>query len=159
MSVFKEIAQGGLSGLADGVGKMARGIREAITGKEVQSSEERQALIEQARELERLSHEMNMAALNTEKDVALQQIELLKTDAAKPGWLGLLQSGWRPMVGYVCATALGYHFLVRDFLVWVATWRGWQIPPPPTLQMDQLMTLVIGMLGLGTMRTVEKIRR
>ena len=61
-------------------------------------------------------------------------------------------SGWRPAVGWVCAFALAYNFIIRDLLVWF-------IGPeqvPPALQMEHLMTVLIGMLGLGGMRTFEK---
>lgn len=61
-------------------------------------------------------------------------------------------SGWRPAVGWVCAFALAYNFILRDLLVW---WVGVE-SAPPALQMEHLMTVLIGMLGLGGMRTFEK---
>jgi len=61
-------------------------------------------------------------------------------------------SGWRPAVGWVCAFALAYNFIIRDLLVW---WVGVE-SAPPALQMEHLMTVLIGMLGLGGMRTFEK---
>ena len=62
-------------------------------------------------------------------------------------------AGWRPTVGYVCAVALAYNFVIRDLFIWA-------IQPevvPPALQMDHLMTVLMGMLGLGGLRTFEKI--
>ena len=61
-------------------------------------------------------------------------------------------SGWRPAVGWVCAFALAYNFIIRYLLVW---WVGVE-SAPPALQMEHLMTVLIGMLGLGGMRTFEK---
>jgi len=61
-------------------------------------------------------------------------------------------SGWRPAVGWVCAFALAYNFIIRDLLVW---WVGVE-SAPPAMQMEHLMTVLIGMLGLGGMRTFEK---
>ena len=61
-------------------------------------------------------------------------------------------AGWRPFIGWVCGVALAYNFVLRDLLVWF-------IGPeqvPPALQMEHLMTVLIGMLGLGGMRTFEK---
>jgi hypothetical protein len=61
-------------------------------------------------------------------------------------------AGWRPFIGWVCGVALAYNFILRDLLVWF-------IGPeqvPPALQMEHLMTVLIGMLGLGGMRTFEK---
>lgn len=62
-------------------------------------------------------------------------------------------AGWRPFIGWVCGVALAYNFILRDLLVWF-------IGPeqvPPALQMEHLMTVLIGMLGLGGMRTFEKL--
>ena len=63
-------------------------------------------------------------------------------------------AGWRPFIGWVCGFALAYNFILRDLLVWF-------IGPeqvPPALQMEHLMTVLIGMLGLGGMRTFEKFK-
>ena len=61
-------------------------------------------------------------------------------------------AGWRPFIGWVCGVALAYNFVLRDLLIWF-------IGPeqvPPALRMEHLMTVLIGMLGLGGMRTFEK---
>ena len=61
-------------------------------------------------------------------------------------------AGWRPFIRWVCGVALAYNFVLRDLLIWF-------IGPeqvPPALQMEHLMTVLIGMLGLGGMRTFEK---
>ena len=62
-------------------------------------------------------------------------------------------AGWRPFIGWVCGFALAYNFVLRDLLVW---WVG-QDQVPPALQMEHLMTVLVGMLGLGGMRTFEKL--
>ena len=62
-------------------------------------------------------------------------------------------AGWRPFIGWVCGFALAYNFVLRDMLIWF-------IGPeqvPPALQMEHLMTVLVGMLGLGGMRTFEKL--
>jgi hypothetical protein len=61
-------------------------------------------------------------------------------------------AGWRPFIGWVCGVALAYNFVLRDLLIW---WFGVDTAPP-ALQMEHLMTVLIGMLGLGGMRTFEK---
>lgn len=63
-------------------------------------------------------------------------------------------AGWRPFIGWVCGVALAYNFVLRDLLVW---WVG-QDQVPPALQMEHLMTVLVGMLGLGGMRTFEKLK-
>ncbi|MDB4338456.1 holin family protein [bacterium] len=62
-------------------------------------------------------------------------------------------AGWRPAVGWTSAIALMYNFVVRDLFIWM-------FQPeiiPPALQMEHLMTVLMGMLGLGGLRTYEKI--
>ena len=61
-------------------------------------------------------------------------------------------AGWRPFIGWVCGVALAYNFVLRDLLIWFLG----QEQVPPALQMEHLMTVLIGMLGLGGMRTFEK---
>jgi len=58
----------------------------------------------------------------------------------------------RPFIGWVCGFALAYNFVLRDLLVWYVGVES----APPALQMEHLMTVLIGMLGLGGMRTFEK---
>jgi len=62
-------------------------------------------------------------------------------------------AGWRPFIGWVCGVALAYNFALRDLLIWFLG----QEQVPPALQMEHLMTVLIGMLGLGGMRTFEKL--
>ena len=62
-------------------------------------------------------------------------------------------AGWRPFIGWVCGFALAYNFVLRDLLVW---WVG-PDTAPPALQMEHLITVLVGMLGLGGMRTFEKL--
>ena len=63
-------------------------------------------------------------------------------------------AGWRPFIGWVCGIALAYNFIIRDMLVW---YMGVETAPP-ALQMEHLMTVLVGMLGLGGMRTFEKLK-
>lgn len=62
-------------------------------------------------------------------------------------------AGWRPFIGWICGIALAYNFIIRDVIAWVS-------PDimPPAIQMDQLITILLGMLGLGGLRTFEKIK-
>ena len=63
-------------------------------------------------------------------------------------------AGWRPFIGWVCGFALAYNFVLRDMLIW---YFG-EASAPPALQMEHLMTVLVGMLGLGGMRTFEKLK-
>lgn len=92
-------------------------------------------------------------ALKADVQLALGQLEVNKTEAASPDFF---RGGWRPAVGWICAFGLGYQILVRPLLTWVSTIQAW--PVPPSLEMDTLLTLLFGMLGLGAYRTYERVR-
>lgn len=62
-------------------------------------------------------------------------------------------AGWRPFIGWICGVALLYNFIVRDVIAWLSP-----NVMPPAIQMDQLITILLGMLGLGGLRTFEKIK-
>jgi hypothetical protein len=63
-------------------------------------------------------------------------------------------AGWRPFIGWVCGVALAYNFVIRDLFIWALKPED----VPPALQMEHLMTVLLGMLGLGGLRTYEKIK-
>ncbi|HER27634.1 MAG TPA: hypothetical protein ENI69_11045 [Rhodospirillales bacterium] len=84
---------------------------------------------------------------------SLAQIELNKIEA---GHRSIFVAGWRPFIGWVCGFALAYNFVVRDLIAWVIVNTGAQASLPPDLAMGELMTVLLGMLGLGAFRTVEK---
>ena len=66
-------------------------------------------------------------------------------------------SGWRPMIGWICAVALGYQYILTPLLMWVASMFHDTIPMPPKLD-DTLWQLMFGMLGMGGLRTYEKVK-
>jgi len=76
------------------------------------------------------------------------QTEINKVEAANPS---VFVSGWRPAIGWVCALAMAYQYLIRPFLAAFY----------PTLAFpgldDNLWQLLAGMLGLGGLRTLEKL--
>ena len=84
----------------------------------------------------------------------LAQIELNKTEAAHTS---VFVSGWRPFIGWVCGTAFAFQFVAAPLLTWAATLYGNPVAFP-SLDMGTLLTLLLGMLGLGGMRTAEKVK-
>ncbi len=95
---------------------------------------------------EKLSHEEIMARLAQQPQLA--QVELNKVEAAHRS---IFVAGWRPAVGWVCAIALAWHYLGAPI---AAVW----VTDMPELDTAGLMELVIAMLGMGTLRTVEKLQ-
>jgi hypothetical protein len=65
-------------------------------------------------------------------------------------------AGWRPFIGWVCGAGLATQFLVGPLFTWVAALLGKPVVFP-VLDLSTLVTLLIGMLGLGGMRTLEKV--
>jgi hypothetical protein len=104
-------------------------------------------------ELEKMRSDGQLARLVEENKLDLAQIEVNKVEAASSS---LFVSGWRPAVGWVCVFGVGYTYLGQPLLSWLSSIVD--VPVPPKLDIEQLMALVLGMLGMGGMRTVEKIR-
>ena len=82
------------------------------------------------------------------------QTDINKVEANNPS---LFVSGWRPAIGWVCALALAYQYLLRPLSGTIASLVGVTLPPLPGLD-DNLWQLMMGMLGMGGLRTFEKIQ-
>jgi len=67
-------------------------------------------------------------------------------------------SGWRPSVGWCCSLALFAHFLVFPTMDVVTAYMGVAPVAYPQFDMDSLMTVLLGLLGLGGMRSYEKAK-
>ena len=69
----------------------------------------------------------------------------------------LFVAGWRPFIGWTCGAAFAYHYVVQPLLVFLAALDGMPLALP-NFSMDSLMTILLGMLGLGGLRTYEKFK-
>lgn len=65
-------------------------------------------------------------------------------------------AGWRPFIGWVCGFGVAWQFVLSPIGTWIVVISGVDIPPIPVLDTGPLMTLMLGMLGLGGLRTYEK---
>lgn len=83
------------------------------------------------------------------------QLQVNQAEAASPS---VFVAGWRPAIGWVCGGALAYTYLLYPILMWAAAiW--WPNLSPPKLGNDgMLYELLLGMLGLGGLRTFEKVK-
>lgn len=95
-----------------------------------------------------------LAVLQAETDIAKGQIEINKTEAATDVFRG----GWRPACGWTCAAGLFYNFIVQPLLPWFVIAAGGHVPPLPNIDNETLLALLLGMLGLGSLRTYERVR-
>jgi hypothetical protein len=104
------------------------------------------------REQKKLEYELKLQeALNS---IDLAQIEVNKVEAASED---RFVSGWRPFIGWVCGIAFAYHFILQPLLAFVIINLGEEVKLP-TFDMDALFTVLMGMLGLGGLRTIEKFK-
>ena len=82
------------------------------------------------------------------------QMDINKAEAQNAS---VFVSGWRPFIGWVCGSALAYQYLLRPLAMGIAASVGHPIAPLPGLD-SNLWELMFGMLGIGTLRTVEKMK-
>ena len=98
--------------------------------------------------------EMEAKLLEAATAQATQQAEINKTEA---GHQSIFVAGWRPYIGWVCGMAIAWAFLVAPMLSWLLPVLGVVAVVPP-LQTEFLLELVFAMLGLGGLRTFEKLK-
>jgi hypothetical protein len=96
-----------------------------------------------------------------ESDRMRGQVEINTAEAQHQS---LFVAGWRPAIGWCGALAMGYQFLLYPLMVWgwsamsAAGWIPAGLTPPPQLETESLWVIMTGMLGIGTLRSVEKIK-
>lgn len=102
-----------------------------------------------------LAQRGELAGLEADTKLALAQMDVNKADAsgASP-----MQRNWRPAIGWVCAAALAWDMILRPMLIFGLALAGHALPVFPVLSTDQLYGLLFGLLGLGGLRTVEKVK-
>jgi len=96
-----------------------------------------------------------LTALQNEFQLAIKQGEINVEEAKSAS---TFVAGWRPFVGWVCGVALAYNYVAMPFLAWLAKWIDPGAPAMPILETGELMTLLLGMLGLGAMRSYDKTK-
>ena len=110
-----------------------------------------------AAQLELLKMQQNgeLALLASETDLAKLQIQVNVEEAKSTNWF---VAGWRPGIGWVCGAGLAYAALVEPFARFIAkVWFGYT-GEFPVISTDLTLQILMGLLGLGAMRSVEKIK-
>ena len=103
----------------------------------------------------KLAHELATMAERHAQELAKSQIEVNKAEAQSRHWF---VASWRPFIGLTCGIALMWHFVLSQFILFFATMFGFDLPALPEFDMGSLMTVLMGMLGLGGLRTFEKYK-
>jgi hypothetical protein len=100
----------------------------------------------------RLAHEVATMAENHAQELAKGQLEVNKVEAAHKS---LFVSGWRPFIGWTCGLGMFGNFITIPFSNFVLALFGLNIVIP-LVPLETMMPVLMGMLGLGAMRTYEK---
>jgi hypothetical protein len=105
-------------------------------------------------ELWKLTQVERMADKANEVELALAQINVNSEEAKSAN---VFVSGWRPFIGWTCGFSFAYAFFVGPIITQVSSAYGFSFPLPP-VDMGNMMYVLGGMLGLGGLRTFEKVK-
>ena len=100
-----------------------------------------------------LAHEIATLAEKQAHEAAMQQILVNREEAKHKS---IFVAGWRPFLGWGLSFAMIWHFVLVPMITFGFAYAGIQSPDLPAFDMDSLMTVLLGMLGLGGLRTYEK---
>lgn len=104
--------------------------------------------------LMQLQQDGELAKLMSATDIAKLQLEINKTEASSSN---LFVAGWRPFIGWVCGIAFAYHFILQPILLLLLSLIGISTELP-VFDIATLSSVLMGMLGLGGLRTFEKLK-
>ena len=104
----------------------------------------------------KLAHEIATMSERMANEQMLAQLEVNKAEAASGS---LFKGGWRPSIGWICGLALFWSFILQPFLVFFLLVFGVDLPPLPEVGTADLMPILLGMLGLGGLRSYEKVQK
>ena len=97
--------------------------------------------------------EMLRMAADGELKQVIAQLEINAREAAHPS---VFVAGWRPAFGWFGAVGFLYATVIQPMLVWYGSSKGW--PTPPDVNLDLLWVVITGMLGIGGLRSIEKVK-
>lgn len=107
-----------------------------------------------ALELEKMKQAGDFKEIDAALQQAQMQADVNKVEAASPD---PFTSRWRPFIGWICGCALAWHYICRPLLGWILLMAG-KPAEIPVVELGDLWVILFGMLGLGTMRSVEKVK-
>lgn len=103
-------------------------------------------------ERERLAYEISTLAERQVHEQMMAQLEVNKTEA---GHMSLYVAGWRPFIGWSCGIAMAFNYIGVPVVETVSVINGTPLTIDP-LDLEVMMPVLLGMLGLGGMRSYEK---
>ena len=123
------------------------GIVKDLAGKAIVDKDKKNEILYKLQELEDKADQRFHEEL-------MGQIEVNKVEAASSS---VFVAGWRPFIGWVGGVGLAYSFVLSPFIEFIARANGY-VGDMPMPDAGQLMTLILGMLGVGAMRSYEKVK-
>ena len=111
-------------------------------------------LIPNENDRQRAKEDMERGILDAANQALLGQLEINKVEAAHRS---IFVAGWRPFIGWVCGAGIAWAFIGQPIANWAVEAFGLGVPLP-IIPTDNLMELVLAMLGMGGLRTFEKLR-
>jgi len=106
-------------------------------------------------EAAKLAHDIATMAERHMHEANMGQIEINKAEAAHRS---IFVAGWRPFLGWGLSFSMIWHFVLVPMITFGFAYAGVTPPELPAFDMDSLMTVLLGMLGLGGLRTFEKYK-
>jgi hypothetical protein len=85
--------------------------------------------------------------------VIVGQLEINKAEAASAS---VFVSGWRPFIGWVCGAACAWNWIGLKIALFAAAYFEHPLTLAPA-DLSEMMPVLMGMLGIGAMRTIEKL--
>lgn len=110
--------------------------------------------IPNSQERDKARAELEMSLIKIDAEQRLAQVELNKVEA---NHASIFIAGWRPFIGWVAGLAILWKYLMGPLLVWSLSAFG-IITELPVIANEELMTLVFAMLGVGGMRSFDKLK-
>ena len=102
---------------------------------------------------EKLAHEIATMAETHSHEIAKAQIDVNRQEAAHKS---LFVAGWRPFTGWTCALALAFNYIGIPLIATITTLLDTDTVFLEPLELSTMMPVLLGMLGLGTLRSYEK---
>ena len=103
----------------------------------------------------KLAHEISTLATRHAQELAKGQLEINKVEAQHRS---MFVAGWRPFLGWGLSFAMIWHFVLVPLITFICAFAGADIPDLPFFDMESLMTVLLGMLGVGGLRSFEKAK-
>ena len=112
--------------------------------------------------------QMELAKLEIQMEQVKNTIPTLLAEVDKAQTLILVEdqksnsffrSGWRTCAGWVCVAGMANNYLIMPIVAWVLSFFMDKVPTLLALDSGELMTLLFGMLGMGALRTAEKLKK